>query len=76
MAAGHLMKQLILCCMAVALGGCAQQVPANLLAPTDPTQGLRASRATSLTSDARHYQIEEPLDWDSVNRRVAPKESK
>jgi hypothetical protein len=70
------MKQLFFSCLALALAGCAQQVPGSLLAPADPSQGLRLQRSASVTSDARDYKIIEPLEWGELNRRVSPQESR
>jgi hypothetical protein len=69
------MKLLSLCCAALAVAGCAQQVPPSLLAANDATQGLRNTRSASVTHDARDYKIIEPLEWQELNRRVTPKGS-
>ena len=69
------MKPSLFCCMALALSACAQPLPAALMAPTDPSQGLAKPRAVSVTADSRTYKIEEPLAWDELNRRVTPKET-
>lgn len=69
------MKLLTLCCVALALAGCAQQVPPSLLAASDMTQGLRNTHSASFTHDAREYKIIEPLEWHELNRRVTPKGS-
>lgn len=69
------MKLLSLCCVALALAGCAQPMPPSLLAASDATQGLRNQGSASVTHDARDYHIVEPLEWQELNRRVTPKGS-
>lgn len=66
-------KLISLAVLGLILGACvATQPPSYLVAPADPSAGLRSPGYASVTAGVRNYDVVEPLDWRELNRRVAP----
>ena len=54
------------------LGACVPTVPYHVVAPADPSVGLRGPRYSTVTAGVRNYQVTGPGDWRELNREVAP----
>lgn len=59
--------------LALALGGCVATAPEPwLVAPADPSVGVRAARYSTVMTGVKRFDVVEPKDWRELNRAVGP----
>ncbi len=66
------MKFLFLSGLGLSLAACAQPTTSHLAQASDPLVRGKPVPVISTTAGTQDYRPVEPLDWMTINRRVAP----